>query len=82
MARTEFVLTANVWTQIGADLVTVTLKKAGLGNLLVNTSQDDATAERYTRVDVGDRFSQNERVDTWAKATAPGWIVIVDEVGT
>lgn len=80
MARTEFVLVKDVWTNMGDGPLIVTVDMQGKGSLFVNTEQADATAHIFTPKDnAGDQIAeQTTGITVFVKATGVGWAVISD----
>jgi len=79
MARTQFALAADVWTDLGTGVGVMTISDVGQGILRVNTAQVDATAERFQPGSLAEQVAQNVVGDTlYAKPSGTGWVVVMD----
>lgn len=83
MARSEVILVEDVWTLLNTGRCVVTVKvedHKNRGALLVNDTNSDTAAEYLESGGVkGTQFYQiTDGAQIWAKATSPGWVLIVD----
>lgn len=85
MPRVEVELTdIDTWVDLGLGLMTVTVKRAPFesngGMLSINTTNSDSGAQELAPGVINQRqISNTEQSDNfWAKASGPGWILIVD----
>ena len=83
MARTLISIDAGPsWTALGnPGLSTVTIQRVGTGGqLLLNTSQVDDTAQVVTNNRLLNQFTNNSATEQlYARATTDGWQVIFDQ---
>ncbi len=80
MARTLVALTEDVWADLGtAEMIIEVAKEGPTGRLLLNQAESDVAALVIPKGSAGFQYSNTKATDTiFAKATAPGWSVIVD----
>lgn len=85
MARVKFVLTADVWTDVGVTPGVVELRKLGGSSagdaLLINNSQTLDTARRIenTALNLGKQWvSSGDVLTVSVFAEGPGWEIIAD----
>ena len=80
MARALVALTEDVWTDLGtAEMIIEVAKEGRSGGLLLNQAETEVAALVIPKGSAGWQFSNTKATDTiFAKASAPGWSVIVD----
>jgi len=81
MARSIVSLTKDLWTDLGAAPMVVTIHKEGDqgSHLKLNTTNADAPSLIVSKGRMGHQFSNNDSSENmWAKATGENWQVAVD----
>lgn len=79
MARTLFILTKDVWADLGVGPMVITVQRQGTGGVLqINQVQDDDTSLKITRNRLGDQISSTSTENISVKATDVGWAVVRD----
>ena len=66
------------WQDVAPGPAVFTIKSAGDGEILFNTTEDDSTANNAVRLH-GEQLKQTAGVTTKCRATGAGWSIVVDE---